>query len=90
MAATDVEPDHVVTYMIFDAGCACQKPIVVEQRAWRGGSYHTRTTKFEYFADSKLLKKRTEINPATVPAPPAAEISWAANPLKARVAQQFL
>ncbi|MBK8097134.1 MAG: hypothetical protein IPK26_08505 [Planctomycetes bacterium] len=73
-AASDVEPDSITIDRVYDATCVCKKPIEIRVIATRGGTASTRITRFEYFPDSKLLKKRTVTNPATNPQTP--EISW--------------
>ena len=58
------EPTAIITDYYYDDSCVCQKPIQVRQFA-TGHETNARSTYFEYYADSKLLKKRVVVNPAT-------------------------
>lgn len=74
-ATTEIEPDSITIYNIFGGACVCQKPTERRIIAVRGAFTETRTTKFEYDAVSKLLTKRSEINPQTGSGAPA-EVHW--------------
>lgn len=70
-AATESEPDKIHIYRIFDGTCDCQKPTEVRTIATRNGSDSTRTTYYEYFRPTKLLKKRSVPNPSTAGSAPS-------------------
>lgn len=72
-ATSDIEPESITSDNYFDATCTCQKPIERRLIASIGGQTTTRIEKFEYFTDSKLLKKHTITSPATSG---PTEISW--------------
>lgn len=75
-ASAGVEPDRIEVYNIFDSTCTCQKPSERQIRSTLNGTTTIRTTKFEYHSDSKLIHKRIVLNPATVPSPPPAEVTY--------------
>lgn len=65
ISVTDVEPTSITVDNDFDGACVCQKPIKVRVSSVGGSANAERVTNFEYFLDSKLLKKRSEPNPQT-------------------------
>lgn len=75
-AETQVEPAAITIYNIFDTMCVCQKPIEVREIADRGGSLSERVTNFEYYSDSKLLKKKSSPNPETGGGSLPAQVDW--------------
>lgn len=76
LAGSEVEPERITIYNVFGNNCACQKPSEVRVISHRGGQDYTRTTKFEYYADTKLLQKRTEPNPQAGTGTFPAEVQW--------------
>lgn len=76
VAATDVEPEWIEIYNVFDATCVCQKPIRREERSRRGGQTSVRTWEFEYHPVSKLVTRRKAPNPQAGSGPFAPTIEW--------------
>ncbi len=76
-ASSDVEPDSLTVYNIFDATCSCQKPIERRLISERGGQpFPTRTWQYEYDLESKLVTKRREPNPQAGTGPFAQFVEW--------------
>lgn len=76
VAASDVEPESMTLYNIFDASCVCQKPIESQIRSVRGGALPPRVHYFEYDPTSKLVTRHRAPNPEAGVGPLASHVEW--------------
>ncbi|MCA8952930.1 MAG: hypothetical protein KDE27_25695 [Planctomycetes bacterium] len=88
IATPDIEPETIDIYRIFDGTCTCQKPVEVRTRSLVAGVWSERVTQYEYYPITKLLKKRTEPNPATQPLPVPPTVDYEFTYVQAKTGSQ--
>ncbi|MFN6195717.1 MAG: hypothetical protein ACK5BN_18050, partial [Planctomycetota bacterium] len=77
VANSDVEPESIEAYNVYDATCVCKKPAKRLLLSKRGGTVHQRVTTFEYDPVSRLVTKVRMPNPETVQSGPTpAEVEY--------------
>ncbi|MBZ0221188.1 MAG: hypothetical protein K8I01_12250, partial [Candidatus Methylomirabilis sp.] len=76
VATTDVEPEHIEIYNIYDTTCVCKKPVERRVRSTRGGVTVSRVSNFTYDPLTHLLLSRKEPNPEAGSGTYPAQIEW--------------